>query len=195
MKRCLAPLLAVLALTMCVTPGEAQETSGRIWTINEILSERQTPIEIKSPSMCKGDRYKPCVCARDVSKLVQYRPAIAQCGNNAGVVFSGKYLHIYSVVVRDTLNRDRFPERPGFNGCSASQYQAGLSRCSAFKVQKIIRVNNENGDAEVHCFGDSGYSRLFRQASRITVKFKDIPSSHADPLERLCLQGPRKALN
>lgn len=193
-----------LALTVCVSiltalsvgaTCSAQSDTDRVWTINEILDERQAPADVKKPSYCMGDRYKPCVCAPDVSKLVQYRPSIAQCGRNAGVIFSGRYLHIYSVVVRDKLNRDRFPERPGFNGCSASQYLAGLSKCSAFKVQKIIRVKNDKGDAEVHCLGANGYSRLFRGVSRITVKLRDVPGSHTDPLERLCLMGPRKPLN
>jgi len=195
MKRVLTSLLAALTATMFVATSEAQTATERVWTINEILSERQTPVTIKNPSMCMGDRYKPCVCAPDVSKLVQYRPSIAQCGKNAGVVFSGRYLNVFSVVVRDKLNRDRFPEQPGFNGCSVGQYVAGLSKCSAFKVQKIVRVKNENGNAEVHCLGASGYSRLYRGASRITVKLQDDPVGHADPLERLCLVGPKKSLN
>lgn len=195
MRHCIALLIVGITITLAVRDSAAQAPEQRVWTIDEILSERRTPADVKKPSMCLGERYMPCVCAPHVSKLVQYRPSIAQCGKNAGVVFSGRYLHAFSVVVRDRLNRDRFPERPGFNGCSAGQYSAGLAKCSAFKVQKIIRVNNENGDAEVHCLGASGYSSLYRAATRITVKLKDVPGGHTDPLERLCLVGPKKPLN
>ena len=195
MNRFLVAIAAFLTVITFTGNGETQNATDRLWTVKEILSERQTPADIKNPSMCMGDRYKPCVCAPDVSKLVQYRRSIAQCGKNAGIVFSGRYLNVYSVVVRDKLNRDRFPEQAGFNGCSMGQYLAGLAKCSAFKVQKRIRVKDETGDAEVHCLGASGYSRLYRGVSRITVKLQDDPSSHSDPLERLCLVGPKKPLN
>jgi hypothetical protein len=137
---CVAILAALSSTSVCI----AQTDTQRVWTVSEILAERQTPADVQKPSYCMGDRYKPCVCAPDVSKLVQYRPSIAQCGKNAGVVFSGRYLNIYSVVVRDKLNRDRFPEQPGFNGCSSSQYLAGLSKCSAFKVQKILTDTHDS---------------------------------------------------
>lgn len=182
---------AVLPISFAV----GQSESERVWTVSEILSERQPVNDVTNPSYCKGERYKPCVCAPDVSKLVQYRPAIAQCGNKAGAVFSGRYLNIFSVVVRDRLNRDRVPERAGFNGCSVAEYKAGLAKCSAFKVQKKFRVKNANGNAEVHCFGASGYSKLFQSVTRLTVKLKDVADGHSDPLERLCLAGPKKALN
>lgn len=197
-------LLAACAATFAIgaVAATAQTTTtNKVWTIDEILAERETPVEIKSPRMCNGNRFKPCVCAPDVTKLVQYRPSIAQCGKKAGIVMSGvKYLKAFSVVVRDRDNRDRWPINfpttgTGWGGCTLAQAKAGLGKCSAFKVQKIIKVENENGDAEVHCLGESGYHPLMKGISRMTVKLKDVPGSHEDPLERLCLYGPTKPLN
>ncbi len=54
---------------------------------------------------------------------------------------------------------------------------------------------NENGNAEVHCLGQSGYAPLMKGISRITIKLKDVPGSNADPLERLCLKNATTALN
>lgn len=194
-NRIFASLIVLAVSGLSMTVGQAQSSSDRVWTIAEVLSERKEPVDVASPRMCNGERYKPCVCAPDVSALVQYRPSIKQCGGNAGIVLSGRYTSAFSVVVRDRVNRDRFPDYPGFNGCSKSQFEAGLSRCSAFKVQKVIAVSNANGNAEVHCLGASGYSKLFRAVTRMTIKLKDVPGSSTDPLERLCLSSPKKALN
>lgn len=195
MKRIFVSLLTLAVMGVTATVGHAQADSERVWTIAEVLSERKEPVDIASPRMCNGERYKPCVCAPDVSALVQYRPSVKQCGGNAAVVLSGRYIHAFSVVVRDRVNRDRFPSWPGFNGCSQSQFEAGLSKCSAFKVQKVLAVSSKNGNAEVHCLGASGYSKLFRAVTRMTIKLKDVPGSSSDPLERLCLSSPKKPLN
>jgi hypothetical protein len=113
---------------------------------------------------------------------------------------SGRYLTAFSVVVRDRDNRDRWPitfpaTGTGYGGCTLAQARAGLGKCSAFKVQRIIKVKDDNGDAEVHCLGQSGYHPLMKGISRMTVKLKDVPGSNADPLERLCLKGPTTPLN
>lgn len=196
----LAACVATLAIGV-VSATAQTTTTKKVWTIDEILAERETPVDIKNPRMCAGGRFKPCVCAPDVTKLVQYRPSIAQCGKKAGIIMSGaRYLKAFSVVVRDRENRDRWPlsfptTGGGFGGCSLAQAKAGLARCSAYKVQKIIKVDNENGDAEVHCLGESGYHPLMKGISRITVKLQDVPGSNADPLERLCLYGATRTLN
>jgi len=194
-------IIAIVLLSLGVSPSAAQSTSTkRVWTVSEILAERLEPVDIGSPRMCMGGRFKPCVCAADVTKLVQYRPSIAQCGKKAGIVMSGKYLSAFSVVVRDRENRDRWPIQfpatgRGYGGCTLAQAKTGLARCSAYKVQKIIKVSNENGNAEVHCLGQSGYAPLMKGISRITIKLKDVPGSNADPLERLCLKNATTALN
>ncbi len=196
--------LCAIALGVTITGAtvaSAQtKTTQKVWTISEILGARQEEVKNDNPSMCMGNRFKPCVCANEVTKLVQYRPSIAQCGKKAGIVMSGRYTKAFSVVVRDRDNRDRWPiEFPqtgtGYGGCTRAQAKAGLGRCSAFKVQRIIKVKNDNGDAEVHCLGQSGYHPLMRGISRMTIKLKDVPGSNSDPLERLCLKGPTTPLN
>jgi hypothetical protein len=111
-------------------------------------------------------------------------------------VLSGKkYMSIFSVVVRDWENKDRWPVQ-GANGCTPYETNVlALNKCSVFKVQSILGVENEVRDAELHCLGASGYSSLFSRVSRITAKLKDVPNSNADPLARWCLKGPSEPLN
>jgi hypothetical protein len=173
----------------------AQVTSKRVWTIDEIMSERLAPSIKKDPRYCQGGLFKPCVCASDVPTVVQYRPSVKECGRKAAIILSGKYKDVFSVVVRDRENKDRWPPA-GMNGCTPYERDVlALLKCSAFKVQAIIPVENEAGDAEVHCLGASGYSTLFRRVTRMTAKLADIPNSTRDPLARWCLNGPTKALN
>lgn len=170
-------------------------TTKRVWTIDEIISERLPASVKKKPRYCQGGLFKPCVCAKDVPTIVQYRPAVKECGNKAAVILSGKYKDVFSVVVRDRENKDRWPPS-GINGCTPYERDVlALLKCSAFKVQAIIPVENEGGDAEVHCLGASGYSTLFKRVTRMTAKLSDIPNSTNDPLARWCLAGPTKPLN
>jgi hypothetical protein len=202
MKRVLkAVAIAVVCVSTFVPApnirrAEAQDAPEKVWTVEEILAERKSPKEKRRPRMCRGGAFKPCVCPKDVPTLVQYRPAVSECGGDAAIILSGaKYMAIYSVVVRDWENKDRWPPQ-GANGCTPYQTNVlGLNKCSVFKVQKILGIENEVRDAEVHCLGASGYSSLFGRVSRITAKFKDIPNSNADPLARWCLAGPSKPLN
>ena len=126
---------------------------------------------------------------------MQYRPAVKECEGRAAIILSGKYLNAYSAVVRDFENKDRWP-LSGINGCTPFERdELGLNKCSAFKVQKVVPVEDDTADAEIHCLGASGYSTLFRRVSRITIKLADIPGSTSDPLVRLCLIGPTEPLN
>lgn len=197
--RLLVKLIIVAIVATFTNVIDASAQTQKVWTIKEILDARKEPVTITNPRMCNGTLFKPCICAADVSALVQYRPSIAQCGRNAGIVLSGKYTRVFSVVVRDRANRDRYPTVPDANGrilnCTLEQAKQGLPQCSVFKVQKILKASHPNGDAEVHCLGASGYSRLFKNVTRITAKLADVPGSHNDPLERLCLSGPTKPLN
>lgn len=191
--------LAAAALTaalLCLpNSASAQSSSRKSWTIKEILAEREPVNDNSRQRMCQGGLFKPCVCAKDVSNSVQYRPAVKECGGKAAIVLSGKYLDVFSVVVRDNQNKDRWPVE-GINGCSEFERDTlGLNKCSAFKVQKTIGVSSRQGDAAVHCLGASGYSPLFKNVVRITAKLEDVPNSNTDPLERLCLVGADKPLN
>jgi len=148
-------------------------------------------------SFCQGERFKPCVCADQVTRDMQFRPSIAECGKNAGIILYGKYLSAFSIVLRDSENRDRWPAS-GFNGCSKAlaTSESPPAYCSAFKTQKKFRVAKGTADEGVlYCFGASGYSKLMSRVVRSTVKLRDVPGSSADPLVRWCLKGPTEPLN
>jgi hypothetical protein len=186
----------VVLVSLSSQSATAQTTSSRkVWSVKEIIASRQNLPAAKKPKYCQGGAFKPCVCPKDVPTSVQYRPAVAECGGKAAIVLSGGYKSVFSVVVRDKFNRDRWPAE-GINGCSYYETnQLGLNKCSAFKVQKIIAVTDAGGDATVHCLGASGYSALFKRVVRMTAKISDVPASNADPLARWCLKGPTTPLN
>ena len=177
-------------------PAEVVAQSQRRTTIAKILSERDLEkANRKNPRYCQGGVFKPCVCAKDVTKLAQYRPSVSECNGNAAVILSGRYTSAFSAVVRDRENKDRWPPQ-GLNGCTDYERDIlALKKCSAFKAHEVIPVENEEGDAKVHCLGASGYSPLFSRVSRITIKLADSPDSTNDPVARLCLNGPREPLN
>lgn len=145
---------------------------------------------IAQADLCQGGRFKPCTCWRDAPRAVHYRPKLNQCKGNAAVILSGKYKNSFSVVVRDIENRDRWP-LAGLPGCGSDDVLAGLSKCSAFKTQRVIKGPVLN----VYCLGASGNSDLFKQVTRITIKLRDLPGSNMDPLARICLASPNLPLN
>lgn len=150
-----------------------------------------------APRYCQGRRFKPCVCAPDVPITVSYRVSYEACGGNAAIITRGKYLNIFSAVVRDKENRDRWP-RSGFGGCSSrlANSAAPPNRCSAFKAQRTFYQQNLEGEDErVFCLGAPGTSTLFRNVVRITAKLQDVPGSSRDPLARWCLSSPTEDLN
>lgn len=172
-------------------------TPQRVWTVSEILRERSPrPIGKRRIRYCQGHRFKPCVCWQDVAREMKYRPAVAECGGNAAVILRGKYLNIFSVVVRDDSNRDRWPAS-GFNGCTpeVAQSISPPASCSAFKVQERFRIEDRGRGAEVHCLGAPGYSDLFKRVVRVTGKLGDDPKGTNDPIVRWCLRSPTKPLN
>lgn len=163
-----------------------------ITSINSAYAQNQGDVRF-----CQGRRFKPCVCAEDVPTDVSYRPTYAGCDGNAAIITRGEYLDIFSVVVRDRENRDRWPVS-GFNGCSRRLATSKFppNRCSAFKAQKNYFQQNELGQEErVFCLGAPGTSKLFSRVTRITAKLSDVPNSSNDPLERWCLVSPTQPLN
>lgn len=194
--------LVVLVLTLWAgtaalpTLAYSQSTgSKQRWTVAEILNERQFRAIAKNPKYCQGGLFKPCVCAKDVPSIVQYRPSVRECDGRAAIILSGKYKDVFSVVVRDKENKDRWPPQ-GINGCTAYERDVlALHKCSAFKAQQVLEIEDERGDATVHCLGASGRSPLFKRVVRMTAKLADIPNSTADPLARWCLRGPNQPLN
>lgn len=173
--------------------GESANTE-RVWTVEEVLAEPETG-GAGGPALCGGEfGFKRCVCAPDVPSTVRYRPALEECGGNAAAFLGGNLEDAFSIVVRDSQNRDRWPPS-GFNGCSAelADSESPPNSCSAFKVQFAFPI--VGAGIRVHCFGASGYSDLFRDVVRVTIKLSDDPFSNDDEIERYCLAGPDVPLN
>jgi hypothetical protein len=191
-------LILILSLIAANFTGSlsAQETppAQRVWTAQEIFKEKKRRMPRLPIDYCQHGRFAPCVCPQDVAREMQYRPAISECNGNAGVLLTGKYTNLFSVVVRDTENRDRWP-LAGFGDCTAYERdELGLNKCSAFKVQKRVNLKFRGAPASLHCFGASGYSTLFKRVVRVTGKIADRPGN-GDPLARWCLKRPNSPLN
>jgi hypothetical protein len=172
--------------------------AGRVWTVAEILEEKRRDQPKKPISYCNGGRFKPCVCHFDVAREMQYRPAVEECGGAAGIALTGKYANIFSAVVRDRENRDRFPEAgSGYGGCSFDEANAIAppNSCSAFKAQKVLRIGSGRDRGRLYCLGESGYSTIFKNVTRVTAKLADRPGSTDDPIVRWCLKKPTLPLN
>lgn len=139
---------------------------------------------------CQVGRFKPCVCWEDVPKEVSYLPKDKRCGGNASIVLRGSLYNSFSAVVRDKENRDRWPVS-GFNGCSfeLANSDAPPNRCSAFKAQKIIKKTYTR--EKIHCLGNPGTHKNFKNVVRITVKVSDITKE----IRRYCLRSPTRKLN
>ena len=184
--------------TSTPTPSPSPTAGGgakRVWTIEEIQAEQAKGQPHSPARMCQGGRFAPCICWQDVSRLAKYRPAVEECDGNAAIVLLGKYTGVYSAVVRDSENRDRWPAE-GVNQCTPYERDVlGLNKCSVFKVQDSIPVGRGANAMMVHCLGASGYSKLFSRVTRMTVKLRDIPGSDDDPVLRWCLRSPKKPLN
>lgn len=175
------------------------DSLGHVSTVDEILLEPLTGGAGGTP-LCGGEfGFKRCTCAGDVPSYVRYRPAVLECNGNAAAILSGPLYDAFSVVVRDTQNRDRWPAAgSGFGGCSAelADSESPPNRCSAFKVQNYFTITNGiDYVAKVHCFGASGYDPIFADAARLTVKITNDPNGSSDELERYCLNGPAVPLN
>ena len=134
---------------------------------------------------CNESVFKPCICPAAVPEDVKFRSRLAACGGKAGIILEGEWAGAYSVVLRDRLNRDRYPSF-GYNGCSKdlASGESPPNKCSAFKVQKKIRSKGK----VTHCFGNRGTDKILAKATRMTVKLKDVPGSSSDPLARICLK-------
>lgn len=176
-------------------PNETERLDPRAQTIESILAE---PPKGGSggAARCGGELgFRRCICPNDVPSYVRYRPAVVECNGNAAAILSGRLFDAFSIVVRDTQNRDRWPEAgSGFGGCSFEEANGDSppARCSAFKAQDIFVAAP---GVRVYCFGASGYSEIFSDAARLTVKLTDSPFSNEDEVERYCLSGPDISLN
>lgn len=190
----LAGISSAYAQEATPTPG----SSRRVWTIAEILEAKRRDKPRKPINYCNGGRFKPCVCYGDVAREMQYRPAVEECGGNAGIALTGKYGGIFSAVVRDSDNRDRFPlPGSGYGGCTFELANSinPPNYCSAFKSQKVIRIGSGRDKGKLYCLGASGYSATFSRVTRVTAKLADSPGSSDDPIVRWCLRKSTLPLN
>lgn len=145
---------------------------------------------------CYGGAFKPCICPSSLSKSIKYHPAEPACGGNAAILLRAPYLNLFSVVVRDSLNRDRWPAQ-GANGCSAelANSKSPPARCSVFKAQRRFTRMIGSKRERVNCLGAPGDSVLFSKVQRITAKFNDVPDSANDKIERWCIIRPECGMN
>ncbi len=160
-------------------------------------------VDISVPlARCNESVFMPTICWENAPKDIQYRPKHEQCGGNAAILLGGKFSSSYSVVLRDKLNRDRFPpcssSGSNFGNCSFSECDTlGLNRCSAWKCQRTFKTRVGRKRVQTCCLGDSGDSALLSKTTRLTIKLRDDPTSNLDPLVRVALKrnNPKKRLN
>ena len=147
----------------------------------------------KIPERCAcGQTARKGVCPKDVPKSVSYRPSSALCNNKAAVLLRGSFVNSFSVVVRDSQNRDRWPAS-GYGGCSAAVANSNNppARCSAFKASGEFTTRVGGVRTRVVCFPEAGTSRLWQDVRRITIKGENTAAS----IRRFCVAGAGKPLN
>lgn len=146
--------------------------------------------------MCFGGVFKPCICASSVPKSVRYDDEEPACGGKAAILLRAPYLNVFSVVVRDNQNKDRWPPE-GANGCSKelADSKSPPNKCSVFKVQKkFTRIVNGKRE-RVNCLGAKGSSSLFANVQRITAKINDVPNASTEEIKRWCIIRPHCGMN
>jgi hypothetical protein len=147
------------------------------------------------PENCRcGRTARKAVCPVDVPEDAAYRPTFLGCGGNAAVILKGAFLNSFSVVMRDSLNRDRFPVAgSGYGGCSKALADSAAPprRCSAFKASREYFTTINDEPARVVCFPERGNSSLFSDVRRMTIKV----TNSAATLRRFCLNRSNLPLN
>ena len=147
------------------------------------------------PENCQcGRTARHAVCKEQVPKNVLYRPRFSGCGGKAAVLLRGDFIDSFSVVVRDSQNRDRFPPAgSGYGGCSFALANSASppARCSAFKASREYVALVGGKSTRVICFPESGNSSLFKDVRRITIKVQNSAAS----LRRYCLGKSYESLN
>ena len=148
------------------------------------------------PRFCYGGIFKPCVCPSSVPKSVRYHPSEPACGGNAAILLRSPFLNVFSVVVRDNENKDRWPVN-GANGCTPEEAQSKFppNKCSVFKTQRKFTRLVDGKRERVNCLGAAGNSALFKKVQRITAKLNDVPGATTDEIRRWCIIRPECGMN
>ena len=145
------------------------------------------------PENCScGQTARKAVCPQDVPRSVIYVPATSLCSGKAAVVLRGPFLNSFSVVVRDGQNRDRWPVS-GYGGCgfALANSKNPPARCSAFKAAREYFAVINGIKSRVVCFPETGFSRLWADVRRVTVKVTNSASS----IRRFCVGKATRRLN
>lgn len=171
-------------------------TALLLLSMNSLAETRSVRESRARTKMCYGGIFKPCICPSSVPKSVRYHAAEKACGGNAAVLLRSPYLNVFSVVVRDKENKDRWPPQ-GANGCTQEETDSENppNKCSVFKVQKKF-TRTVNGKRErVNCLGAPGASSLFARVQRITAKLNDVPGASTEEIKRWCIIRPECGMN
>jgi hypothetical protein len=161
-----------------------------IGTLSSLVEAQSIP---NLPEKCScGQTARFAVCADQVPDDVVYRPSFSGCSGKAAVILKGQFTNSFSVVLRDSQNRDRFPVS-GYGGCSFSLANSVSppKRCSAFKASReyFSQINGES--VRVVCFPERGNSSLYKDVRRVTIKVKNSAAS----LRRYCIGKAVNSLN
>jgi hypothetical protein len=164
-------------------------------TLALYIASNSSFAQVNPPERCRcGRTGRRAVCPKDVPRSVLYRPSFVACGNKAAIILRGDFLESFSVVLRDSLNRDRWPAAgSGYGGCSQALADSAAPprSCSAFKASSEYTDIVGGRMSRVICFPESGDSPLYSDVRRMTIK---VTNSAAD-LRRFCLNGPTNRLN
>ncbi len=168
------------------TTGQAQLTSrtncGSISCETRWLgafTETSEPKLSTLASKVRGENCNPVVPSE-----VGYRPSAYECNGAAAVLLGGALRDNYSVVVRRNGKfNDRDPNNPS----------CGTNRCSPYKTQKKLELPQY----QVNCLGDNGFSPLYAEVNRISVKFFGLIEDANDPnqFEQWCLPNTTRWMN
>jgi hypothetical protein len=143
------------------------------------FSETNEP-KISGPALkVRGENCNPVVPTE-----VGYRPSAYECNGAAAVLLGGALRNNYSVVVRRNGKfNDRDPNNP----------TCGTNRCSPYKTQRKIELPQY----QVNCLGDNGFSSLYAEVNRISVKFFGKIEDANDPnqFEQWCLANTTRWMN
>ena len=180
---------SVFAVALCLLLGT-----------NSLAETRHQALRAQTHWCQKRPGVEPCVCAPDVPAIASYFPSDPRCpkstypgdtGKNVASVVLRKGLRkAFSTVLRTYKDEDRSPYEPAL--CTMSEFQSGQTKCSRWKGWRTLRVGSET----VICFGASGYSKVFRQIGRISIKVSDFPGPDGKKdVRRYCLVKASEPLN
>lgn len=157
--------LAVLALLGAVSGSRAEAQSTDAQLIEKWETESlELATRAATPGNCKV-----------MPTVVQYRPALKACHNNAAIIASGPLKGVFSIQLRDKNGNDRLDPNCGRNDCSP------------YKVQNFITSKT----SKIGCFGARGNAKVMKVVKYTTLKRTAVDHT---PLA-YCIADPAKPIN